>query len=356
MESLEKLREQIDLLDGQLIEILNARMEVVKKVGELKRSNQALIYRPEREKAILDRLKSLNQGLLNEQAIEAIFQEIFAVSRNIELPERVAYLGPIGSFTHQAAESRFGAMSEYMPLHSIHAVFDSVITGRSKYGVVPIENNQEGVVSETIDQLGKGELKIAAEIPLPIHFAFGSIEDDYKQITRIYSKDIAFKQCQRFLKDLYGEKVIELIPVNSTSQAAQRALEEPGSAAICSHIAARQYCLPILFDNIEDSADNQTRFLIISKDFASDAGKKDKTSILAKLSSEAGSLATFLQDFYNEGISLTKIESRPAKSGKSFKYWFFIDFDGHFQQDHVKRVLKKHEKEVIWLGSYPRLV
>jgi chorismate mutase / prephenate dehydratase len=356
MENLENLRDQIDLIDAQLIEKLNARMEIVKKVGELKRSNQAIIYRPEREKAILDRLKSLNQGLLNDQAIEAIFQEIFAVSRNIELPERVSYLGPVGSFTHQAAESRFGAMSEYMPLNSIAAVFDSLETGRARFGVVPIENNQQGVVSETIDALGKGDIKIAAEIPLAIHFAFGSTEDDYSQIKRIYSKDIAFRQCQKFIHDLYGENGVELIPVNSTSQAAQMAFSESGSAAICSHIAARQYGLPILFDNIEDSADNQTRFLIISKDFVNQKSKKDKTTILAKLSSEAGSLATFLQDFHNAGINLSKIESRPAKSGKTFKYWFFIDFDGHFQEAHVQSVLKKHQKELIWLGSYPKLV
>ncbi|MFA0961908.1 prephenate dehydratase [Roseivirga sp. BDSF3-8] len=356
MTDLDSLRKEIDTLDSQLLELLNQRMEVVRKVGEFKKVNRAVIYRPEREKAILDRLTSLNHGLLNRQAIEAIFLEIFAVSRNIELPEKISYLGPEGSFTHQAAESRFGAMSEYLPVETISSVFDMVETGRARFGVVPIENNREGVVTETFECLTRTDLNIVAEIPLPIHFSFSTLAEKVQDIRRIYSKDIAFRQCSKFLKETYGINKVDLIPVDSTSKAAHMAAREPDSAAICSHIAARQQNLPLLFENIEDSSDNMTRFLIIARDVINKMGDSDKSTILARLGDEPGSLASFLKDFHDNGVNLTRIESRPARKGKSFKYWFFIDLVGHFEQDNVKKVLDKYRKHVKILGSYVRLV
>ncbi len=352
---LEKLRKEIDSYDNQLLEILNKRMEVVKKIGDLKRSTKTVIYRPEREKDIIDRLTAQSKGLLKRPAIEAIFLEIFAISRNLELPERIAYLGPEGSFTHQAAESRFGAMSEYMPLGSIDSVFEAVDTGRVRFGVIPIENNQEGIVAETIDLLGRTDLKIVAEIAFSIHFAFGTREDSIANINKVYSKDIAFKQCRKFLKESFNGNRVELIPVNSTSKAAKLAMEEDGTAALCPHIAARLNNLPILFDNVEDSEDNFTRFLIISKDIKNIGSGEDKTSVLAKTSDKPGSLAHLLQDFYDEGINLSKIESRPAKRGKNFKYWFFIDFDGHVEDENVARLMEKHKKDLKWLGSYVKM-
>jgi chorismate mutase / prephenate dehydratase len=352
---LEELRKEIDILDNQLLDILNRRMEVVKKVGELKKTQNAIVYRPEREKSIIDRLVKINKGPLNKVAIEAIFLEIFAISRNIELPERISYLGPEGSFTHQAAESRFGAMSDYMPLGTIQSVFESVNSGRSRFGVVPIENNQEGVVSETIDFLGLYDLKIVSELPISISFAFATLAENLNEIKRLYSKDIAFRQCKNFIEDSFVRENIELIPVNSTSQAVDKALQDNQGAAICSHIAARLKKLPILFDSIEDSADNFTRFLIISKDFINQRSEKDKTTLLAKGSDKPGSLAMLLQDFYHAKINLTKIESRPAKAGKNFKYWFFIDFEGHVEDENVQMVMTKHEKDIKWLGSYVKL-
>jgi chorismate mutase / prephenate dehydratase len=353
---LEELRKEIDLLDNELLELLNKRMSVVRNIGDLKKSTNAIIYRPEREKAILDRLFHLNKGPLSKKSIEAIFLEIFAVSRNFELPERVAYLGPEGSFTHQAAEMRFGATSEYMALSSIQSVFETVNTERAKFGVIPIENNQEGVVIETLDFLGKYDLKIVAEIPMAIHFAFATLCEKLPDIKKIYSKDIAFRQCKRFLEGNFMENQVELVPVNSTSKAVKIALDDPSSAAICSHIAARQYQLPILFENIEDSEDNHTRFIIISKNFESHKGKNDKTTILVKLPNEPGSLANFLMEFYKAKINLTKIESRPAKIGKQFNSWFLIDFDGHSEDDHVREIINKHKKNIKVLGSYVKLI
>uniref|UniRef100_UPI00404ABE5C prephenate dehydratase n=1 Tax=Fulvivirga sp. TaxID=1931237 RepID=UPI00404ABE5C len=352
---LNDLRKKIDAIDAKILELLNERMEVVNQVGELKRQTKAAIYRPEREKAIIDRLFKLNKGRLNKAAIEAIFLEIFAVARNIELPERIAYLGPEGSFTHQAAESRYGAMSFYTPLNSIKAVFESVKTDRARFGVIPIENNQEGVVQETIDLLGQYDLNIVAELPMAIHFAFATEEEDIKKITKIYSKDIAFKQCRSFIDDHF-DKNISLVPVNSTSTAVKMAKEEKGAAAICAHIAAREYNLPILFENIEDSGENFTRFIILGKGFYNEPSGADKTSIIARLADEPGALATFLQEFHNSSINLCKVESRPAKEGSKFKYIFFIDFEGHYNDTKVQEVIKNYWQNLKWLGSYVRMV
>lgn len=352
---LHQLRQQIDSIDNELIELLVKRIGIVKKVGSLKQQDKSAIYRPEREKAIVERLSSMDTGLLNKQAIEAIFQEIFAISRHFELPERVAYLGPMGSFTHQAAESRFGPMSHYLELKNIRSVFESVSTERSKYGVVPVENNQEGVVEETVDLLGDFELQIVAEVPLDIHFSFASTEDDLSKIKRIYSKDIAFRQCRSFIANHFPTEEIELVPVDSTSKAVKIAEGDPKAAAICSNIAAKLYALPILFSNIEDSVDNITRFLILSKNVKNQPGKEDKTSLLVNISHEPGALAQFLQDFHNAGINLTKIESRPAKKGKNFSYRFFIDFDGHIDEKHIQPIFNKHRNMIKWLGSYPKM-
>ncbi|WP_281951364.1 prephenate dehydratase [Nitrosophilus kaiyonis] len=351
--NLNELRKKIDSIDDEILELLNKRMEIVKKVGELKNKTGAPIYRPEREQEILNRLKKENRGPLNDSAIDAIFLEIFAVARNLERPERVAYLGPIGSFTHQAAEAKFGAMSDYLSMNSINAVFKAVETKRAKYGVVPIENSIDGVVGETLDLLGRSDLLIVAESYMPIHHTFATLEDDLSKIKKIYSKDIAFGQCRNFLIEHELEDV-ELIPVESTAKAAKLAAKEKGSAAICSHIAAKLYNLPILFENIEDLHTNKTRFIVIS-DFKNEKSGNDKTSILAKLEDKPGALVKFLEDFDKEKINLTKIESRPA-ADKEFSYWFYIDFDGHVDDENVQKIFKKHKKEIKWLGSYVKAI
>jgi len=355
MKTLEACREAIDILDDELLTLLNRRMKVVERVGEIKHESGGAVYRPEREKAILERLGQLNvvqKGLLNNAAIEAIFLEIFATARNIELPERVAYLGPEGTFTHQAAESRFGAMSEYLSMGSINAVFKTLEAGRAKFGVVPIESRRDGVVGETLDLLAKSSIKIVAELYMPIHMTFATKANHLKELKRIYSKDKGFGQCREFLRE-YGLDTIELIPVESTAKAAILAAEDPEAAAICSHIAAKLYGVPTMFENIEDVHDNATRFLILS-DFKNGISGQDKTSILVRLkdAKESGALVHFLQDFDEETINLSKIESRPSKEKDGFSYWFFIDFFGHIDDADVQRVLLKHQDEMTWLGSY----
>lgn len=354
-ETLEQCREAIDALDDEVLTLLNRRMEVVEHVGKIKNVSGGAIYRPEREQEIIERLwqKSKDEGgILNKEAIEALYLEIFAISRNLELPEKIAYLGPEGSFTHQAAESRFGAMSDYLPLKSIHAVFNALEKKRAKFGVVPIENSRDGAVGETLDLLAKSKYKIVAELYMPIHLSFATSARHLKDVKRIYSKDKGFGQCRDFFIE-HELQDVEQIPVDSTAKAAKLAAADPESAAICSHIAAKLYNVPNMFENIEDVDSNTTRFIILSN-FENAVHENSKTSILVRLrdGAEAGALAHFLADFDEAHINLSKIESRPSKEVDGFGYWFFIDFYGHIRDERLKQILEKRKDEITWLGSY----
>lgn len=343
---LDELRENIDRIDDTLLTLLNERMEHVHSVGELKNTTGAPIYRPEREQSILNRLKEQNRGKLTDGAIDALFLELFAVARNLELPERIAYLGPEASFTHQAAESRFGAMSSYLSVASIKGVFREVANGQAKYGVIPIENSSNGIVSDTIQCLGVHDLKIIAEVVVDIHHVLATTCEDVKDIKKIYSKDIAFGQCRKFLEDL-GLDDAEQIPIESTAKAAKLATEKEGSAAICSSVAATLYSLPVLFNNIEDSDTNRTRFFIVSN-FDNMPSGNDKSSILVQLPNEPGALVRFLQEFEKVDINLTKIKSHIVKGNSVF----FLEFAGHCADDHIAGILNKYEESIKFLGSY----
>jgi len=344
--TLDELRSSIDNIDDTLLKLYNERMEYVHKVGELKNTTGAPIYRPEREQSILNRLKDQNSGKLTNSAIDALFLEMFAVARNLELPEGVAFLGPEASFTHQAAESKFGAMSEYLPIGSIQGVFREVEKGTAKFGVIPIENSSNGIVSDTISCLDEYNLKIIAEVMIDVHFAFATLNENYKNITKIYSKDIAFGQCRKFLQDL-GLDDAELVPVESTAKAAKLATKDENIAALCPSIAAKLYNLPIRFENIEDNTTNRTRFFIISN-FENEISGDDKTSLLVRLSNKPGSLVDFLNYFEEAGVNLTKIKSHIV-DGHSI---FFIEFNGHKDDENVKPILEKMKKEIKVLGSY----
>ncbi len=344
--TLDALRVKIDVIDDTLLTLFNERMELVHQVGELKNTIGAPIYRPEREQAILNRLKAQNNGRLTDAAIDALFLELFAVARNLELPEGVAYLGPEASFTHQAAESKFGAMSTYLPMASIRAIFREVDKGRAKFGVIPIENSSNGIVSDTINCLKEYDLKIIAEVMIDIHLAFATICENIKDIKRIYSKDIAFGQCRDFLQDL-GLDDVELIPIESTAKAAKMATKDKESAALCPSVAAKMNSLPIRFENVEDNSNNRTRFFIISN-FENQASGSDKTSMLVRLSDKPGTLVNFLNDFEKANINLMKIKSHIVE-GESI---FFIEFNGHKDDAHIRPILEKHHNEIKVLGSY----
>jgi chorismate mutase/prephenate dehydratase len=347
--TLEELRKGIDRIDDALLDLFDERLEYVREVGKLKNRNGAPIYRPEREQEILERLKRRNRerkGRLSDEAIDALFLELFAVARNYELPERVAFLGPEASFTHQAAESKFGALSAYVPIHTIKGVFREVSRGKAKFGVVPIENSFNGIVSDTISCLSDYDLKIIAEILVEIHHVFASKAEDIRQIRRIYSKDIAFGQCSQFLED-FGLDEIEQIPVESTAKAAQLAAGDPEAAAICAEVASRLYRLPVMFSNIEDEGNNRTRFFIVS-DFENAPSGNDKSTILVRLPNRPGALVDFLNDFKEAEIGLTKIKSHIV-GGVSI---FFIEFDGHKDDEKIRSIFGKHKESIKFLGSY----
>ncbi len=347
-----ELRKQIDLIDNELLKLLNARMEIVKNVGKLKNTSNAPVYRPEREKEIIKRLSEISKnqkGILGYDEIEAIFLEIFAISRTLERKERIAFLGPLGTFTHQSAESRFGANARYLPLLNIEAVFKAVANKEAKYGVVPIENNTEGVVGITLDSLKKYDVKIVSEICMDIHHSFASYQDDLQKIKRIYSHPQGYNQCLNFL-ETHGLLDIEFVPTQSTAKAAQMASEDQQSGAICSKIAAKLYNVPLLFEKIEDNLANRTRFIVIS-DFKTAKSGYDKTSVIAKTSHKSGALFELLKKFKDKSINLLKIESRPNKDD-TFNTWFYIDFEGHIDDENVKSLIES--EHMLWLGSYLR--
>lgn len=251
------------------------------------------------------------------------------------------------------AESRFGAMSEYIALANIEAVFTKLAQKEVKYGVVPIENNTEGAVGATLDCMPKFEnIKIVAEIYQDIHHSFASNCENLKDIRRIYSHPQGYNQCRKFLEDhmLLG---IEFIPAKSTAQAAMLASKDQNSAAICSKIAAKIYNIPVMYEMIEDNMANRTRFFVLS-DFKNARSDNCKTSILAKTDHQPGALANLLQIFKDENINITKLESRPIKQ-REFKSVFYIDFEGHVDDDRVKIALelaRENGSEIMWFGSY----
>ncbi len=353
MDRLKKLREEIDKIDLKLLDLLNLRAELVKEVVKEKEKRNMNIFDPSREKKIIERLKKNNKGPLKENDIEIIMEAIFKIFRGIESPIRVAYLGPEGTFTHQAALKTFGEKDIYIPCKTIEQVFIEVEKGRADYGVVPIENSTEGIVTHTIDMFMESELKITSEIFLSIHHYLLSSEKSLKNIKKIYSHPQAISQCQKWIEEnLPGVKIIE---TESTSKAAKRVKREKKSGAIGSEIAAKIYKLNILAEKIEDFRENMTRFLVIGKEIPERSGN-DKTSVLFSIKDRVGALHDMLLPFKENGINLTRLESRPSKK-KAWDYVFFVDFIGHKDDENVKEALKKLEENSIFLrilGSYPK--
>lgn len=353
MQDIEQIRLEINSVDDQILELLNKRMKFVKQIGDLKQKSGTAIYRPEREKAILERLYNSKQNELSKDVIEAIFYEIFAVSRNLEMPQKVAFLGPVGTYSHQAAQARFGTISSYIPLSTIEAVFKVLDNGEAKFGVVPIENNTEGAVGVTFDCLKKYEkVKIVAEIYMDIHHSFASLSENISEVCKIYSHPQGYAQCRKFLDD-HGLSGVEFIPTKSTAQAAELASKDKNSAAICSKIAAYINKLPIMFETIEDNNANRTRFFVLS-DFKNARSEHDKTSIIFKTGDRPGDLFNFLFLFKNAKINITKLESRPIKQ-RNFKQVFYMDFLGHIDDDNVQNIMsiaQNADYDIRWLGSY----
>ena len=351
-ESVHGLRKKIDQADAKILELLNQRAGLAQKIGHAKSVKNDETYVPSREKAILQRITNLNQGPLPEQAVRSIYREILSASRSLEASIRVAYLGPEATFTHMAARERFGLSSTFVPVASISDVFQEVSQGRADYGVVPIENSTEGVVTHTLDTLVEADVKINAELSLEIHQCLLSKSGQADQIQRIVSHSQALAQCRRWLLSHFPH--LPTSDVNSTAQAAQMAAEDPYIAAIASTLASEIYGLQVVEENIEDQANNVTRFFVIGNHTSRPSGD-DKTSVVFSVKDEVGILHRMLEPFAKNKVNLTKIESRPLKN-KTWEYLFFLDFNGHRDEPKIRKALKQLEERCVFvqvLGSYP---
>lgn len=351
--NLDDIRKHIDEIDGQLLDLLSDRADLVHQVGEVKKRDGLQIYAPEREEALLRRLIERNKGRLPEKSIRAIYREIMSAALALEDDLKIAYLGPEGTWTHQAAIKKFGHSVDYSPQPNFAEVFDQVTRRQADYGVVPIENSTEGAVSHTLDLFVDSPLQICAQILLRIENGLmASIPRE--QIKTLYSHPQVFGQCRNWILRNFPEA--DLVEVSSTTRAAQLARDNAadGAAALGGALAAEMNGLTMLEASIQDRATNTTRFLVIGEKTCPPTGK-DRTSILFAIHDRPGSLVRALQAFDRFQINMSKIESRPSKR-KDWEYVFYVDLSGHCEDPELKDAieeLEKHCSMVKLLGSYP---
>ena len=352
MSELKDLRGDIDAIDEEILNLLNRRARIVIEVAGIKRKENTRFYSPEREKEILQRLISINKGPFPNSAIKPLFREILSASLSLEQPLKVAYFGPVATFTHLAAMRYFGSSAVLIPAEGIKDVFESVYSGQTEYGVVPVENSNEGVVSYTLDMFMDYDLKISGEVMLKISHNLLSRSGDKTKIKKIYSHLQPTAQCRKWLeRNVPGIPILES---TSTAKAAEMASREEDAAAIASEVAAKIYDLHFVERHIEDYKDNYTRFFVISWEPSKRTGT-DKTSIMFSTKDRPGALFTILEPFKQAKINLTKIESRPSKR-KAWEYIFFVDMGGHMDDKKVKKAIDEVKEGCLYLkilGSYP---
>ena len=367
-ESLADLRKRIDQINLQLVDLLSERAQVAQAIGRLKQADGSPIVQPSREREVLERVVAHNHGPLSVEHLRRIFVEIISACTALEQPVRVAYLGPEHTYSHEAARTRFGASARFEPQTSIAGVFQAVENGRTDLGVVPVENTSEGSVGLTLDLLIDTPCAIIAEILSPIRHAIMSREGDPARIQRILSHQQSLGQCRNYLAARYPH--CELEAVASNAFAAKRAAEDNSIAAICSVAAAEAYGLVVIESNIQDTAQNTTRFLVLG---GSDVGQAsachpqtrglkpvatsvaDKTSLVFAVPERAGALHGALSLFAREKINLTMIQSRPQRE-RPWAYTFFVDLQGAREDPRVKRALRALDRQALFLkvlGSYP---
>ena len=348
---LSHLRRKIDGLDAKIIGLLNERAAITLSIGREKIKNKKPIYAPDREQDVLKRIKSLNAGPITNEAVEAIYREIMSASLALEKPLRIAYMGPEATFSHLASLKKFGSSVGHVACDNVAEVFSKVESGDCDYGVVPIENSIEGVVTHTMDLLVDSDLKICSQVLLDVTHHLMS-KGSLVQVKEIYSHPQVLGQCRQWL--MKNMPKAHLIPVVSTTKAAQMVASKKNAACIASQVAASLYGLTILKKNIQDSAHNITRFLVISTMDVPPTGH-DRTSLVFSIKDKVGALHAMLTPFMKHKINLTKIESRPSKK-KAWDYYFFVDCEGHQSDAKVARALSQLEgmcKFLKILGSYP---
>ncbi|MAS93409.1 MAG: prephenate dehydratase [Verrucomicrobiales bacterium] len=349
---LDELRVKIDAIDSEIIRLLGERADVVHEVGVVKKANGEQIYRPDRENALLNSLVEKAKGTrLPEKSIRAIYREIMSAALALEEDLKIAYLGPEGTWTHQAAIGKFGHSVKYLPQPSFADVFEQVERRRVDYGVVPIENSTEGAVTHTLDLFADSPLKIYGQVLLPIENNLMA-KCKREEITEIYSHPQIIAQCRAWLQKNFNE--IQPIEKSSSAAAAEIAAEKPGAAILGSRLLSEMYGLELLEESIQDIANNTTRFLVISHDTCPPTGN-DRTSIMFSVRDEPGSLHRALEPFEKFSINMSKIESRPSKR-RAWEYFFFVDLAGHCDDPDLSDVisqLSQHCSFVKVLGSYP---
>ncbi|HEX5339125.1 MAG TPA: prephenate dehydratase [Gallionella sp.] len=349
-EKLKHCREQIDHLDDEILKLVNQRAALAQQIGHLKENS--VVLRPEREAQVLRRLQVQNSGPLSNQAVAQLFTEVMSQCRALEAPLTVAYLGPEGTFTEAAALKRFGSAIQGQSCATIDDVFRAVESGAAQYGVVPVENSTEGAVGRTLDLLMQSTLQICGEVMLAIHQCLLAQSNDLSAIKTIYSHPQSLGQCQGWLNTHLPHAA--RIPVSSNAEAARLAAENPNSAAIAGSQAAAIFGLNVCVDSIEDDARNTTRFLVLGNQQVAPSGS-DKTSLVLSAANLPGAVHDLLTPLAKHGVSMTKLESRPARSGL-WEYVFYMDIEGHQADAKVAAALAELKQVAAFvkiLGSYP---
>src|SRR3954467_10283268 len=351
MSDIDKIRGEIDRIDDQLAKLLDERAALAQRVGALKGGGPA--YRPERETAILRRIASLPRNLSAEMIV-AIFREIISACRGLEEAIRVSYLGPEGTFSEQAVRKHFGSAVQALPVASVDEAFRRCESGSAQFTVVPAENSTEGVVGRTLDLLVTTPLRICGEIELRVQQNLLSKEAGFASIRKVYSHSQSLAQCNGWLA--HNLPSVERVPAASNAEAAQRAAKEPGAAAIAGQAAGERYGLAALARSIEDDPNNTTRFLVLGNLDPAPSGR-DRTSLVMSAENKPGAVHALLTPLAAHGVSMSRIESRPARARTAlWEYLFFIDVEGHLKDAHVAQALAALRAEAPYLkilGSYP---
>lgn len=353
MDEIDKLRDEIDAIDNDILKLLNKRQDLAGQIGRIKKEKGLDFLDPIRELEVYERLSSLNSGPLTDTDLRNIFGEIISAAREVQRPLSVAYLGPAATFTHIATIKHFGKSPGFSPQTSMEDVFMEVEKGNCDYGVVPVENSTQGTVNYTLDLLYNSPLEVCGEIFLRISHNLVSIRNHKEGIKRVYSHPQAGAQCREWLRKNLPD--INLVDVTSTASAAKLAAGDHESAAIANEFAAILYNLKVLEKGIEDHSENVTRFLIMGKKSPPKTGF-DKTSLLFSADDRPGALYQVLKPIAERGINLSKIESRPMKT-EPWKYVFFMDMEGHIQDDTINEAVEELKGKcsfLKYLGSYPR--
>ncbi|WP_114701082.1 prephenate dehydratase [Psychrobacter proteolyticus] len=362
-EFLDNIRQNIDAVDCEIQTLINNRAKLAQQVAMVKKNHTAaddnsnpIFYRPEREAQVLKAVMERNTGPIADEKMARLFREIMSVCLDLEAPQRIAFLGPVGTFTHAAALKHFGKAADTVPMTTITDVFREVEAGTAMYGVVPVENSSEGVVNHTLDGFLSSTLKIIGEVELPIHQNFLVAEHTkIDGLSRIYSHQQSLAQCRHWLDVNFPN--VERVAVSSNGEAARRLKNEWHSAAIAGDVAVAEYGLHKLYSNIEDNPSNTTRFLIIGHEAIAPSGQ-DKTSIVVSAHDKAGALIEILKPLSYHGVSMTSIETRPERPNK-WAYVFFIDMNGHVNDPNVSAAINDIRplvKDLRILGSYPKAV